>query len=66
MPTFSVTLNDGLVDREGLDRKQDTNLEPRTGYRQRYEHEVSATVLKGENPVAEFTKGSRIVAQHAT
>lgn len=28
LPLFSVTLNDGLVDRESLDRKQDTSLTP--------------------------------------
>src|SRR4030067_3691875 len=28
LPTLSVTLNDGLVNRENLDRKQDTNLAP--------------------------------------
>lgn len=28
LPTLSVTLNDGLVDRDDLDRKQDTNLAP--------------------------------------
>lgn len=28
LPTLSVTLNDGLVNREDLDRKQDTNLAP--------------------------------------
>lgn len=28
LPTLSVTLNDGLVKREDLDRKQDTNLAP--------------------------------------
>lgn len=28
LPTLSVTLNDGLVNREDLDRKQDTNLSP--------------------------------------
>ena len=28
LPVFSVTMNDGLVNREDLDRKQDTSLEP--------------------------------------
>ena len=28
LPTLSVTLNDGLVNREDLDRKQETNLAP--------------------------------------
>lgn len=28
LPTLSVTLNDGLVNRDDLDRKQDTNLAP--------------------------------------
>jgi len=30
------------------------------------QHEVFTTLLNGENPVAEFTKGGRIAARHAT